>query len=151
MSTRTQLAALLANEQVILPPRVLESDAQAFRLALCVAMLSACAIGPDYQRPAAAAPVQYKEAQGWRQANPSDALARGAWWELYADARLNELVAKLNASNQTVAQADAESDWDTRYDLYAQAEQVIRRADQLAHAALVDTERLEERLRDHRL
>src|SRR3546814_774643 len=88
-------------------------------LTLCVAMLSACAIGPDYQRPAAAAPVQYKEAEGWRQANPSDALARGAWWELYGDARLNGLVEQLNTSNQTVAQAEAQ---------YRQAQALVRSA-----------------------
>lgn len=41
-------------------------------------LLSACAIGPDYKRPDVIEPVQFKEAQGWRQANPSDSLARGA-------------------------------------------------------------------------
>ncbi|MGN8278003.1 efflux transporter outer membrane subunit [Pseudomonas sp. SMN5] len=92
---------------------------RALSLALCVALLSACAIGPDYQRPEAAAPAQYKEAQGWRQANPSDALARGAWWELYGDAQLNGLVEKLNTSNQTVAQAEAQ---------YRQAQALARSA-----------------------
>ncbi|QXI31520.1 efflux transporter outer membrane subunit [Pseudomonas vanderleydeniana] len=77
-------------------------------LALCGLMLSACAVGPDYQRPDAAAPAQYKEAAGWRQAQPSDALARGAWWELYGDPVLNGLVEKLNSSNQTVAQSEAQ-------------------------------------------
>ncbi|WP_213938813.1 efflux transporter outer membrane subunit [Pseudomonas sp. dw_612] len=76
-------------------------------LALCVAMLSACAVGPDYQRPSAAEPAQYKEAEGWRQASPSDSLARGAWWELYGDRQLNGLIEQLNSANQTVAQADA--------------------------------------------
>lgn len=81
---------------------------RALSLGLCVALLSACAIGPDYQRPQVAEPVHYKEAEGWRQANPSDALARGAWWELYADAQLNGLIEKLNSSNQSVAQAEAQ-------------------------------------------
>ncbi|MEO6680322.1 MAG: efflux transporter outer membrane subunit [Pseudomonas sp.] len=76
-------------------------------LALCVAMLSACAVGPDYSRPATAEPAQYKEAEGWRQATPSDSLARGAWWELYGDRQLNGLIEQLNSANQTVAQADA--------------------------------------------
>jgi len=41
-------------------------------------LLSACAIGPDYNRPQVIEPVQFKEAQGWRQANPSGAqLTRG--------------------------------------------------------------------------
>ncbi|RZA16793.1 MAG: RND transporter, partial [Proteobacteria bacterium] len=52
-------------------------------VALCSLMLGACTLGPDYQRPTIATPVAFKQADGWRQANPSDALARGAWWELY--------------------------------------------------------------------
>ncbi|MCF8997825.1 RND transporter, partial [Pseudomonas carnis] len=74
---------------------------------MCGVLLSACAIGPDYKRPDVIEPVQFKEAQGWRQANPSDSLARGAWWELYGDRQLNDLVVRLNTSNQTVAQAEA--------------------------------------------
>ena len=62
-------------------PLITARGSRLLSLSLCVAMLSACAIGPDYQRPQAAAPAQYKEAAGWRQANPSDSLARGAWWE----------------------------------------------------------------------
>ncbi|MGY2291693.1 efflux transporter outer membrane subunit [Pseudomonas sp. SDO528_S397] len=88
-------------------------------LALCAALLSACAVGPDYQRPPVSEPAQYKEAQGWRQATPSDALARGAWWELYGDKQLNELVATLNNANQSVAQAEAR---------YRQAQALVRNA-----------------------
>ncbi len=77
-------------------------------MALSGLLLSACAIGPDYQRSAAQTPAQYKAASGWRQAQPSDSLARGAWWELYGDRTLNDLVEKLNSSNQTVAQAEAQ-------------------------------------------
>ncbi|MGE8150340.1 efflux transporter outer membrane subunit [Pseudomonas vancouverensis] len=88
-------------------------------LSLCVMMLSACAIGPDYQRPQTAEPAQYKAAEGWRQANPSDALARGAWWELYGDAQLNDLIVKLNSSNQTVAQSEAQ---------FRQAQALVRSA-----------------------
>ncbi|WP_226501346.1 efflux transporter outer membrane subunit [Pseudomonas sp. MWU16-30322] len=88
-------------------------------LSLCVAMLSACAVGPDYQRPQTAVVAQYKEAEGWRQANPSDSLARGAWWELYGDQQLNGLIEKLNSSNQTVAQSEAQ---------YRQAQALVRSA-----------------------
>lgn len=77
-------------------------------LALCLAMLSACTLSPDYHRPQAPEPVAFKYAEGWTQANPSDALARGAWWELYGDAQLNGLVEQLNANNQTVAQYEAQ-------------------------------------------
>jgi NodT family efflux transporter outer membrane factor (OMF) lipoprotein len=82
-------------------------------------MLSACAVGPDYQRPQTAEIAQYKEAEGWTQANPSDSLARGAWWELYGDQQLNGLIEKLNSSNQTVAQSEAQ---------FRQAQALVRSA-----------------------
>ena len=31
-------------------------------------ILSACTVGPDYQRPAAAVPASYKELAGWKPA-----------------------------------------------------------------------------------
>lgn len=88
-------------------------------LVLSGLLLSACAIGPDYQRPESAAPADYKEAAGWTRANPSDALARGAWWELYDDAQLNGLVERLNSTNQTVAQSEAQ---------FRQAQALVRSA-----------------------
>ena len=87
--------------------------------ALSVALLSGCAIGPDYQRPQTAAPLEYKQAAGWTQANPSDSLARGAWWELYGDPQLNALVEKLNSANQSVAQSEAQ---------FRQAQALVRSA-----------------------
>ena len=88
-------------------------------LVLSGVLLSACAVGPDYQRPELIAPQQFKEAQGWTQANPSDALARGAWWELYGDQQLNSLVVQLNSNNQSVAQAEAQ---------FRQAQALVRNA-----------------------
>jgi NodT family efflux transporter outer membrane factor (OMF) lipoprotein len=88
-------------------PIALARGSRLLSLALCMALVSACAVGPDYQRPHTAEIAQYKEAEGWRQASPSDALARGAWWELYGDRQLNGLVEQLNNANQTVAQAEA--------------------------------------------
>lgn len=100
-------------------PLITARGSRLLSLSLCVALLSACAIGPDYQRPQTADPVQYKEAAGWRQANPSDSLARGAWWELYGDQQLNGLIEKLNSSNQTVAQSEAQ---------YRQAQALVKSA-----------------------
>jgi outer membrane protein TolC len=62
-------------------------------------------------------PAQFKQAEGWTQAKPSDAIARGAWWEIYGDAQLNALVEELNRSNQTVAQSEAQ---------YRQAQALVR-------------------------
>jgi NodT family efflux transporter outer membrane factor (OMF) lipoprotein len=76
-------------------------------LALSLA-LSACAIGPDYQRPQLQTPAQFKQIEGWTQAKPGDALERGAWWELYGDGELNALVGRLNLSNQNLAASEAQ-------------------------------------------
>jgi len=81
-------------------------------IALC-ALLGACAVGPDYQRPELDVGASYKEAQGqdqvegWKRAQPRDDADRGAWWLVYDDATLNGLVDRLNTSNQTIAQAEA--------------------------------------------
>ncbi len=84
---------------------------------LCVAMLSACTLSPDYHRPEMDTSAQFKQAEGWTQASPSDAMARGAWWEVYGDPSLNALVEELNRSNQTVAQSEAQ---------YRQAQALVR-------------------------
>ncbi|MES1163629.1 MAG: efflux transporter outer membrane subunit, partial [Rhizobacter sp.] len=85
------------------------------------ALLSACAVGPDYQRPAIATPAAFKEAPqaaaGWFPAAPADALDRGPWWQLFGDDQLNALVAQVEVSNQNVAAAVA---------AYAQAQALVR-------------------------
>lgn len=79
--------------------------------ATLTALLSACAVGPAYQRPSSAAPAAFKEAPpgdaGWFPAAPADALDRGPWWELFGDAELNQLVSQVEVSNQNVAAAVA--------------------------------------------
>lgn len=68
-------------------------------------LLAACAVGPDYKRPAAEIPASYKEAApGWKVAEPADQQDRGDWWTIYQDPQLNALEDKLNVANQTVAQ-----------------------------------------------
>jgi NodT family efflux transporter outer membrane factor (OMF) lipoprotein len=85
-------------------------------LALGLAFLMAgCTVGPNYHRPDAvpAAPAWKENAVPppnppngtWKQAEPSDAALRGAWWELYNDAQLNALEAKVAVSNQTLKAA----------------------------------------------
>ena len=71
-------------------------------------LLGACTVGPDYKKPDITTPDHFKQAEGWTQANPSDAIARGAWWEIYRDSQLNGLVVTLNTSNYTVAQYEAQ-------------------------------------------
>ena len=80
---------------------------------LTAGLIAGCAIGPDYQRPSAAAPAGFKEAPqadaGWFPAAPADTLDRGPWWQLFGDAELNALVAQVEVSNQNVAAAVAAS------------------------------------------
>lgn len=79
-------------------------------LLLCAA-LSACAVGPDYQRPAVDVGMGYKEGQervpGWKPAHPRDDVSRGLWWRIYGDDVLDGLMVQLNAANQDVAVAEA--------------------------------------------
>ena len=69
--------------------------------------VTACAVGPAYQRPAAPDVLAYKEAGDWVTAAPADALERGPWWQLFNDPVLNELAARVEVSNQNVAAAVA--------------------------------------------
>jgi NodT family efflux transporter outer membrane factor (OMF) lipoprotein len=73
--------------------------------AALAALVTGCAVGPDYKTPTTDVPASYKEAApGWMVAQPSDQHDRGQWWAIYDDAELNALEDKLNTSNQTVAQ-----------------------------------------------
>jgi len=69
--------------------------------------VSACAVGPDYQRPTVNAPAQFKEADNWKLAQPQAEITRGEWWSLYNDAKLDELMQQLNTANQNIRAAEA--------------------------------------------
>lgn len=87
-------------------------------LAAC-ALVSACAVGPDYKRPDAEVPQQYKEAGDWKVADPSDAIARGKWWEIFNDPQLNALEEQVAAANQNILVAEAQ---------YRQAQALVQSA-----------------------
>lgn len=75
---------------------------------LLLAMLGGCMVGPEYQRPSAAAPVAFKEAAGWTAAAPKDDLPKGRWWAAYQDAQLDGLMEQVALNNQNVAQYQAQ-------------------------------------------
>lgn len=70
-------------------------------------ILAGCAVGPNYSRPPAAEPTAFKEAEGWTQATPSDAVDKGNWWTVFNDPVLNDLETKVDVSNQNLKAAEA--------------------------------------------
>ena len=77
-------------------------------LAAC-ALLAACAVGPDYQKPTPPAdlPVSWKLEAPWRTGTPRDTDDKSAWWQRYGDARLNGLMQQAQSDNATLAVASA--------------------------------------------
>ena len=74
-----------------------------------LALLIGCAVGPRYSRPPAPTPTDFKETPpDWKQAQPSDQVLRGKWWEIYQDPEFNALEEKINVSNQSLKAAQAQ-------------------------------------------
>jgi len=71
--------------------------------ALAAILLASCTVGPNYVRPPAPAPANYKENSNFALAQPSAAIAKGAWWEIYNDPQLNALEDQVDSSNLTLA------------------------------------------------
>jgi len=76
---------------------------------LALSALAGCSLAPAYQRPemATSTPASWKTVDGWRPANPNDGAPRSDWWTSFGDATLDDLVARADAHNQTLAQAAA--------------------------------------------
>jgi NodT family efflux transporter outer membrane factor (OMF) lipoprotein len=64
-------------------------------------------------------PDAYKELDGWKIAHPRDGLARGPWWQIFADPQLNALEARVSISNQNLAVSEAQ---------YREARALVREA-----------------------
>src|SRR5690606_35147350 len=95
-------------------------------LASTVLMLGACTVGPDYTRPSMDVGLSYKEllesgklgeqmvgastpaVKGWVPAQPSDAVLRGDWWQVFGDPALSDLMATLQHANLDIIQAEAQ-------------------------------------------
>jgi NodT family efflux transporter outer membrane factor (OMF) lipoprotein len=73
---------------------------------LVAAALSAC-VGPNYHRPPAPTPAHFKEADGWKPAEPREAASGTAWWAVYEDATLDSLEKQIDVSNQTLKASEA--------------------------------------------
>ena len=81
-----------------------------FTLAALLMISPACMVGPNYKRPAAPQTPAFKEQPppGWKEAQPSDGVIRGKWWEMYNDPQLNALEEQVSISNQNVLAAEAQ-------------------------------------------
>ena len=83
--------------------------------AFSIAFLTGCTVGPKYARPSAGTapaykeltPANFKDTDGWKQAQPSDGTLKGNWWEIFNDPQLNALEEQVNVSNQNIAAAAA--------------------------------------------
>ncbi len=81
---------------------------------IAVIFLTGCMVGPKYHVPPATAqappasykesPTQFQDTDGWKVAQPQDAMLRGKWWEIYNDPELNALEDQLNINNQNIKQ-----------------------------------------------
>jgi multidrug efflux system outer membrane protein len=70
-------------------------------------------VGPDYARPAVAAPAAYRDpsdAEAWKAAAPADAIPRGEWWKLFSDPALDALESRALTANQDLQAAAARVD-----------------------------------------
>jgi NodT family efflux transporter outer membrane factor (OMF) lipoprotein len=85
--------------------------------AACVFVLFGCTVGPNYVRPPADVPENFKEMGNWKPAQPSDQVTKGEWWEIYEDPQLNALEDQVNVSNQNLKAAQEQ---------FAQARAAIR-------------------------
>jgi NodT family efflux transporter outer membrane factor (OMF) lipoprotein len=61
-------------------------------------------MAPGYKE---APPASFKNQDGWKVIQPSDAQLKGSWWALFDDPQLNSLEAKVDGANQTLKLADA--------------------------------------------
>lgn len=86
----------------------------AVRSSIMTLLLAGCMVGPKYQAPSPSAnatappvaykesPTQFQETEGWKVAQPQDAMLHGKWWEIYGDPELNTLEDQLNINNQNI-------------------------------------------------
>ena len=75
--------------------------------AASVALLAACTVGPDYQRPQAEVPPDWHTDSYWRLATPSHAPLAPDWWSGFDDPQLTTLEGQALAQNQTLLAASA--------------------------------------------
>ena len=89
-------------------------------VALALVAIGGCKVGPNYHAPAMPSPPAYSDNGqngNWTAAEPADAKDRGAWWQIYGDAELNDLEQRCATANQNIAAA---------VHVYEQAHAIVR-------------------------
>lgn len=73
-------------------------------------LTTGCTVGPRYHRPSTQVTPSFREEPppGWKLAQPSEAINRGKWWEIYSDPQLNQFEELVNVSNQNIQVAVAQ-------------------------------------------
>lgn len=74
---------------------------------LAALVLAGCASTAPLSATPVATPPQWKAMDGWTTATPAAAQARGAWWQVFGDAQLDQLIQQAEANSPTLAQAAA--------------------------------------------
>jgi NodT family efflux transporter outer membrane factor (OMF) lipoprotein len=65
-------------------------------------LLTACAVGPTYERPQIQEAAQFKENRGWLQLAPLTTQSQGEWWTIFGDETLNTLEPRVAKANQSL-------------------------------------------------
>ena len=90
-----------------------------FLAILALALLTGCAVGPDYQRPPVTTmPDAYTVSDiksidtnlTWKVAEPQGQFPKGNWWEMFGDPELNQLEAQAELANPNLKAAVARYD-----------------------------------------
>jgi NodT family efflux transporter outer membrane factor (OMF) lipoprotein len=72
--------------------------------------LAGCSLAPAYAPPATPVAVAFKEQGPWTPAQPADAQPRGQWWAMFSDPVLDDLEARAEKANPSLAAAVAAYD-----------------------------------------
>src|SRR5882762_803677 len=75
--------------------------------AASLALLTGCAVGPDYVAPSVPETPAYKEHGPWKKAAPRDDISKGDWYKVFHDTKLNALEEQAQTANQSLRAAVA--------------------------------------------